>query len=70
MMSSIKNKVFDPTKGLPIFSIQSYRQLSWFYLNDVRIGPNPLPSIVCPVVSQGCANDDNEIELIEILLLE
>ena len=44
--------------------------ITWFYLNDVRIGPKPLSTLVCRVVSQGGTNDNNEIEMIEVLFSE
>ena len=50
MMSSIKNKVLDPAKRLPIFSIQPYKLLPGFIKDDFRISPNPFSTPVCFVV--------------------
>ena len=44
--------------------------IAWFCLNDVRMGPKSLSTLVCRVVSQGGVNDNNEIEMIEVLSLE
>ena len=66
MMSSIKNKVFDPAKILPSFSIQSYRQLP----GSVVIIPGSVQSHLLSVVSQDGANDDNKIEMIKVFSLK
>ena len=66
-MISIKNKVLDPAKILPIFSILSY-------MNDFRISSKPLPLVVRLIVLQGQGaggggrDNNDEIKMIEYSL--
>ena len=43
--------------------------IAWFYWSDTRIGPKPLSTLVCNIVSQGGTNNNDEIEMIEVLSL-